>query len=240
MPEQVVARKALIVEDERPIRKLLRLHLDKAGFQVDECIEGTGALRLLRAEAFDLIVLDVMLPGLDGVSVCRGVRSGGANVASPILMVTARDAESDKVIGLESGADDYIAKPFGIREFLARVTAVTRRHGRTQTADASDDAPLSQGPIVIDVEKRVAIVRGKPVDLTRQEFDLLHKLASRRGIVFNRTALLHAAWKDDAFVTERTVDSVISRLRKKIEIDPKDPELILTAWGVGYKFSDVD
>jgi DNA-binding response OmpR family regulator len=116
----------VIVEDERPIRELLHLHLDAAGFQVDECVEGTGALRLLRQQAFDLIVLDVMLPGLDGVSVCRSVRSGGPNAEAPILMVTARDAESDKVIGLESGADDYIAKPFGIREFLARVTTVTR------------------------------------------------------------------------------------------------------------------
>jgi two-component system, OmpR family, response regulator len=229
---------ALIVEDERSIRELLHHHLESAGFQVEECVDGTSALRRLREQGFDLIVLDVMLPGLDGVSVCRGARSGGPNTESPILMVTARDAESDKVVGLESGADDYIAKPFGIRELLARVTAITRRHKRAESAPAS--RTLSRGPLRIDADKRLVTVRGDPVELTRQEFDLLHRLASRRGIVFSRAALLQAVWEDDVYVTERTVDTVISRLRRKIEHDPRDPELILTAWGVGYKFADTD
>ena len=239
-PDHTRPRRALIVEDEQHIRELLHLHLAGAGFQVEECIEGSGALRLLQEQPFDLIVLDVMLPGLDGVSICRGVRGGGVNAESPILMVTARDGEADKVLGLESGADDYIAKPFGVREFLARVTAVTRRHKRGQAADPADNAALSGGAIVIDADRRVVTVRGELVELTRQEFDLLHKLAARRGVVFSRASLVQTVWKDDVYVTERTVDTVVSRLRRKIEQDPRDPELILTAWGVGYKFADVD
>jgi DNA-binding response OmpR family regulator len=231
------ARRVLIVEDELAVRELLRLHLDAAGFAVEECIEGTGALRLLRDEAFDLIILDVMLPGLDGVSICRAVRASGPNRDRPILMVTARDSESDKVIGLESGADDYIAKPFGIRELLARVASITRRGTRAPSSEDEPEALPSKGPVQVDPDRRVVTVRGQPVELTRQEFDLLQRLATRPGIVFSRAALLQSVWEDDAYVTERTVDTVISRLRRKIEYDPRDPELILTAWGVGYKFA---
>jgi DNA-binding response OmpR family regulator len=240
MAERSPRRRVLVVEDEEPIRELLRLHLDAAGFDVEECPDGVRALRLLRERSFDLIVLDVMLPGLDGVSLCRSVRGGGPNADRPIIMVTARDTESDKVIGLESGADDYIAKPFGIRELLARVTAVTRRHQRGDAGEVSPPGTLVRGSVVIDVERRAVTVRGAPVDLTRQEFDLLHRLAARRGVVLSRSALLQAVWSDDVYVTERTVDSVISRLRRKVEVDPRDPELILTAWGVGYKFNDID
>jgi DNA-binding response OmpR family regulator len=185
-------QRALIVEDERPIRELLRLHLQAAGFDVQACVEGTAALRVLREDAFALIVLDVMLPGLDGVSICRAVRAAGPNTASPILMVTARDAESDKVIGLESGADDYVAKPFGVHELMARVMAITRRHKRAQSPDGGDAIRYSAGPLQLDAERRVAAVRGQPVELTRQEFDLLHRLISesaginRRGVVNER------------------------------------------------------
>jgi DNA-binding response OmpR family regulator len=238
MADAAPARRVLIVEDELPVRELLRLHLDAAGFAVEECIEGTGALRLLRDEAFDLIILDVMLPGLDGVSICRAVRASGPNRDRPILMVTARDSESDKVVGLESGADDYIAKPFGIRELLARVAAITRRRTRAESSEDEPEALPSKGPVQVDPDRRVVTVRGQPVELTRQEFDLLQRLATRPGMVFSRAALLQSVWKDDAYVTERTVDTVISRLRRKIEYDPRDPELILTAWGVGYKFAD--
>jgi DNA-binding response OmpR family regulator len=239
MADAAPVRRALIVEDELPVRELLRLHLDAAGFAVEECIEGTGALRLLRDEAFDLIILDVMLPGLDGISICRAVRASGPNRDRPILMVTARDSESDKVVGLESGADDYIAKPFGIRELLARVAAITRRT-RAQSSEDEPEALPSKGPVQVDPDRRVVTVRGQPVELTRQEFDLLQRLATRPGMVFSRAALLQSVWKDDAYVTERTVDTVISRLRRKIEYDPRDPELILTAWGVGYKFADTN
>jgi DNA-binding response OmpR family regulator len=232
-------RRALVVEDERAIRELLDLHLTNAGFTVETAADGSSALRLLLERPFELVVLDVMLPGLDGVSICRRVRAGGPNATAAILMVTARDTEADKVRGLESGADDYIAKPFGVRELLARVTAVTRRHARVDEA-AADGPVLSRGALRIDTAKRIVTVTrgsgaGEPIELTRQEFDVLYHLAAKPGRVFSRTALLEAVWPDDVYVTDRTVDTVISRLRRKVEQDPRDPELILTAWGVGYK-----
>jgi len=232
------ARRVLIVDDEAPIRELLRLHLSLAGFGVDEIGDGAAALDRLRAERWDLVVLDLMLPGLDGIALCRAIRAQGPNVATPLLMVTARDSESDKVLGLESGADDYLAKPFGIREMLARVGAILRRSERAEAAVDSSRRVQSRH-IVLDADRRNAVVHGTPVELTRQEFDLLYLLASRPGIVFSRAALLSRVWSDDVYVTERTVDSVISRLRRKIERDAQDPDLILTAWGVGYKFVDV-
>ena len=230
----------LIVEDEAPIRELIRLHLSLAGFDVSEAGDGTRALDLARSQRFDLIVLDVMLPGIDGITVCRAVRVEGANVDTPILMVTARDSESDTVIGLESGADDYLAKPFGMRELMARVSALMRRAARTTEPSDAGGPFVRSRDLVIDMERRAAMVRGEPLDLTKQEFDLLHLLATRPGIVFSREALLSKVWGGDTYVTERTVDTVVSRLRRKIERDPQDPELILTAWGVGYKFADVE
>jgi DNA-binding response OmpR family regulator len=234
-------RRALIVEDERPIRELVRLHLELGGFAVDEVGDGTRALDLVRTTAFDLLILDVMLPGLDGVTLCGAIRAAGPNRQTPILILTARDAESDKVVGLESGADDYLTKPFGVRELMARVGAITRRHRRVEAVGGSPPGQrLVSQDIRLDLDKRDAQVRGQRVELTRQEFDLLHQLASRPGIVYSRAALLQNVWNDDSFVTERTVDTVISRLRRKIERDPQDPELILTAWGVGYKFADAE
>ena len=230
-------RPALIVEDERAIRDLLALHLASAGFTVGTVADGSTALRLLQEKPFELVVLDVMLPGVDGVSICQRVRASGPNATAAILMVTARDTEADKVRGLESGADDYIAKPFGVRELLARVTAVTRRHARVEEA-AGDGPVLTRGVLQIDTARRAVLARGEPIELTRQEFDLLHHLAARPGRVFSREALLEAVWADDVYVTDRTVDTVISRLRRKVEQDPRDPELILTAWGVGYKFAE--
>ena len=234
---QKSSRQALVVEDEPPVRELLRLHLELTGFIVQESGDGREALRRLRETAFDLVILDVMLPGLDGVSLCRAIRAEGPNVGTPILMLTARDAESDKVLGLESGADDYLTKPFGIRELLARVGAITRRHGR-QADSPAPSGRTAAADVQLDSDRREAIVRGAAVELTRQEFDLLYQLAKRPGIVYSRAALLQNVWPDDTYVTDRTVDTVISRLRRKIERDPQDPELILTAWGVGYKFVD--
>jgi DNA-binding response OmpR family regulator len=233
-------RRALVVEDELPVRDLLRLHLELAGFEVEESADGRDALRRLRESAYNLVILDVMLPGLDGVSLCRAIRTGGPNVSTPILMLTARDTESDKVLGLESGADDYLTKPFGIRELIARVNAITRRHARDDDSPTPARKRTSGANVQLDPERREAIVRGTTIELTRQEFDLLYQLARRPGIVFSRAALLQNVWSDDTYVTERTVDTVISRLRRKIERDPQDPELILTAWGVGYKFVDVE
>ena len=234
-------RQVLIVEDEPPIRELLRLHLELVGFNVSEVADGRAALDVIRSRPFDLIVLDVMLPGVDGITLCRAARAEGANVSTPLLMLTARDTESDKVLGLESGADDYLTKPFGMRELMARVSALLRRATRAdRPAEAPPPRHLAFRNLAIDVDKRQVVAHGHPVDLTRQEFDLLQLLASRPGIVFSRMALLTKVWSGDEYVTERTVDTVVSRLRKKIERDAQDPELILTAWGVGYKFADVE
>lgn len=237
---QAARRRILIVEDEAPIRELLRLHLTLAGFAIEEVADGTAALERARAEKFDLIVLDVMVPGLDGITLCRAIRSQGVNVASAILMLTARDTEADKVLGLESGADDYLTKPFGIREMVARVGAILRRNERTDAPTSTMAARhVRSRDVALDPERREAVIRGGLVELTKQEFDLLYLLAARPGIVFSRSALLTKVWSDDTYVTERTVDTVISRLRRKVERDAQNPELILTAWGVGYKFADV-
>jgi two-component system, OmpR family, alkaline phosphatase synthesis response regulator PhoP len=243
MPTAVTRRRVLVVEDDPAIRELLRLHLSIAGFEIDEIGDGRVALDRARSTAFDLLVLDVMLPNLDGITVCRAVRTEGANRDTSILMLTARDTESDKVLGLESGADDYLTKPFGIRELMARVGALMRRNKRVE--EPGDAAPppshaVTSRDITMDADRRQALVRGVPVELTKQEFDLLYLLAARPGIVFSRAALLARVWSGDTYVTERTVDTVVSRLRRKVERDAQDPELILTAWGVGYKFVDVD
>lgn len=236
---QVSSRRALIVEDEASIREIVRLHLSLAGFDTEEVADGRRALDRVRADRFDLVVLDVMLPGVDGVSICRAMRAGGPNQRSGVLMLTARDTEPDKVIGLESGADDYLTKPFGVREFMARVTSVVRRSsGDMAEPERPATGIVTVADVTIDPERRQVRVRGELVELTKQEFDILYLLASRRGIVFSRDALIAKVWGEDTYVTARTVDSVVSRLRRKVEQDPDDPAMILTAWGVGYKFVD--
>jgi DNA-binding response OmpR family regulator len=234
------SRRALIVEDEPSIREIVRLHLSLAGFETNEVADGHAALDRLRSDRFDLVVLDVMLPGVDGVTLCRALRAGGPNQRSAVLMLTARDTEPEKVIGLESGADDYLTKPFGIREFMARVGAILRRApGGSREPEQTHTGIVTSADLTLDPDRRQAHVRGDRVDLTKQEFDILYLLASRRGIVFSRAALIAKVWGGDTYVTERTVDSVVSRLRRKIERDPNDPKMLLTAWGVGYKFADV-
>lgn len=236
---QGASRRALIVEDEAAIREIVRLHLSLAGFDTEEVADGRAALDRVRADRFDLVILDVMLPGVDGVTICRAMRSGGPNQRSGVLMLTARDTEPDKVIGLESGADDYLTKPFGVREFMARVTSVVRRSSGGMTEpERPATGIVKAADVTLDPERRQARVRGELVELTKQEFDILYLLASRRGIVFSRDALIAKVWGEDTYVTARTVDSVVSRLRKKVEQDADDPEMILTAWGVGYKFAD--
>jgi DNA-binding response OmpR family regulator len=233
--------RVLVVEDDSQIRELIRLHVSLAGYDVQASDNGRAALERARTERFELILLDLMLPDVDGISICRGIRSGILNAQTPILMLTARATESDKVLGLESGADDYLTKPFGVRELMARIGALLRRHQQAE-ADRARPAPaiLRSRDIHLDLERRQARVRGQPVEFTRQEFDLLALLAARPGIVFSRAALLARVWSGDTYVTERTVDTVVSRLRHKVERDPQDPELLLTAWGVGYKFVDLD
>ena len=233
-----IRHRVLLVEDEEPIREVVRLHLDLAGFDVTEVGNGRRALDLARDTRFDVLILDVMLPGLDGVTLCRALRSEGANTLTPILMVTARDAESDKVLGLESGADDYLTKPFGTRELVARVHALLRHQNRLTSQPEPSARLLSRRHIEMDLDRRQVSVRGTVVELTKQEFDVLQALIAHPGIVFSREALLTKVWGGDTYVTDRTVDAVVSRLRRKIEADPQDPEMLLTAWGVGYKFVD--
>lgn len=231
-----------MVEDEAHIRELIQLHLGLEGLEIEAVGDGQDALVRAGSEPFDLVILDVMLPGIDGIAVCRAIRREGPNQDVPILMLTARGEESDKVLGLESGADDYLAKPFGIRELVARARALLRRPRRSQLqaeAAAPGERPVEIHGLHIDSAKRRVRVNGDEVDLTAQEFRLLLVLATHPGIVFSREALLTRVWPDHTFVTERSVDSLVKRLRKQIEKDPANPEIILTVWGSGYKCADV-
>ena len=234
-------RQVLLVENDQAVRNLVRLHLTLAGFEVTDIGDGGRVLELTETTLFDLILLDLMLPGLDGITLCRAIRASGANTQTPLLLLTARDTESDKVLGFESGADDYVTKPFGMRELVARVGALLRRGNHHPPAtEPSASRRILFRDLQLDADRRQAVVRGQPVELTKQEFDLIYQLAARPGIVFSRAALMARVWSGDTYVTERTVDTVVSRLRKKIERDAQDPELILTAWGVGYKFVEGD
>jgi DNA-binding response OmpR family regulator len=241
------ALRALVVEDEPNIRELVCLHLGLEGYSCEGSADGQEALKRAETERFDLLVLDVMLPGLDGVSLCRAVRRGKMNRDVPILMLTARSQESDKVIGLESGADDYLTKPFGVRELVARARALLRRPRKPASvavASAVDDEELAGPPvrihgIDIDLARRRVRIDSRDVELTDQEFRLLHLLATHAGIVFSREALLTRIWRGDTYVTVRSVDTLVKRLRRRIEDDPAHPRFLLTVWGVGYKFADV-
>jgi DNA-binding response OmpR family regulator len=233
--------RVLVVEDELNIRELVCLHLRHEGYVCDAVGDGRTALERSEAERYDLMVLDVMLPGLDGLSLCRAIRGGQLNRDVPILMLTARREETDKIVGLESGADDYLTKPFGVRELVARARALLRRP-RQAPADAaagSEASIVRVHDLEIDVPKRRVRVHDREIELTDQEFRLLHLLATHVGIVFSREALLAKIWRGDTFVTVRSVDTLVKRLRRRIEVDPADPQLLLTVWGVGYKFADV-
>lgn len=233
--------RVLVVEDETNIRELVCLHLRHEGYTCDGLGDGKVALDRAAAERYDLMVLDVMLPGLDGLSLCRAVRNGSLNRDVPILMLTARREESDKVVGLESGADDYLTKPFGVRELVARARALLRRPRQSATplAAESDTAIVRVHGIEIDVPKRRVRLKGSDIELTDQEFRLLHLLATHAGIVFSREALVGKIWRGDTFVTVRSVDTLVKRLRRRIEADPGNPRFLLTVWGVGYKFADI-
>ena len=230
-------RKVLVVEDEKNIRDLVCLHLGVEGYECVPIADGREAMMVASEKSFDLIILDLMLPGMDGVTITRAIRRHGPNRAAPILMLTARREEADKVMGLDSGADDYLTKPFGVRELVARAAALMRR-ARAPLAAADDDRPISIRDVELDPSRRGVRVRGRQIDVTRQEFNLLYVLASNPGIVFTRERLLSRVWQEQSFVTGRSVDTLVKRLRKKIEIDPADPQLILTVWGDGYKFAD--
>ena len=229
--------RVLVVEDEAHIRELIQLHLGLEGLEIDAVGDGQDALVRANSEPFDLIILDLMLPGVDGISICRAVRREGPNQDVPILMLTARREESDKVLGLESGADDYLTKPFGIREFVARVRALLRR--RPSRPAAGHAPPIVAGGLTVDPARRHARIGEREIELTAHEFDLLYLLASHRGIVFSRDTLMQRVWGDDTHITERSVDTLVKRVRRKIEDDPADPQFVLTVWGTGYKFADV-
>jgi len=230
-----------VVEDEANIRDLVCLHL---GFEGIECVpigDGRDAIAVAAREPVDIVVLDLMLPGADGIAVCRAIRRSPVNSDVPILMLTARSDESDTVLGLESGADDYVTKPFGIRELVARVRALLRRpRGSGGGAGRAEEfgRPVAIRGLEIDPARRRVRVDGREVEVTAQEFALLYLLASHPGIVYSREALLSRIWTDDTHVTPRSVDTLVKRLRHKIEADPARPAYVLTVWGAGYKFAD--
>ena len=230
----------LIVEDESNIRELVALHLRLEHAEPVEASDGSAALALARDRRFDLIILDLMLPGLDGVTVCRAIRRDTVNAATPILMLTARREESDKVLGLDSGADDYLTKPFGVRELMARVRALLRRTNAKEQAPTpeQDSRPIVYRHIHVDPARRRVRVGSRDVELTGNEFQLVSVLLGQPGIVFTREALLNRVWKDQTFVTVRSVDTLVKRVRKKIEANPAEPSVILTVWGAGYKAAD--
>jgi phosphate regulon transcriptional regulator PhoB len=222
----------LVVDDEADLVELVSYNLKKEGFIVDSASDGETALTKIRKGKYGLLILDLMLPGIQGMELCRILRNDPKTSVLPIIMLTAKGEEVEKILGLEMGADDYMAKPFSPRELVARVKAVLRR---------SKEKPVSEkilkiGDLEIDRERYVVSVRTKPVKLSATEFKLLLFLAERKGKVFSRDQLLDAVWRDEAFVEPRTVDVHIRRLRSNIEEDPAQPKYIKTMRGIGYFF----
>lgn len=227
--------KVMVVDDERPIADILQFTLEKEGYDVVCAYDGDEAVALAEKEKPDLILLDIMLPGKDGMEVCRMVRRT-SNV--PIIMLTAKDSELDKVLGLELGADDYVTKPFSSRELLARIKANLRRHvkdaGGESKHQGEDTTKITVGQLVIDMKSYTVEKAGQMIDITHREFALLHYMAKNRGQVVTRDHLLQAVWGFDYFGDARTVDVTIRRLREKIEDDPSSPQYIITRRGLGY------
>jgi DNA-binding response OmpR family regulator len=224
----------LLVDDEEAVQKLLTYPLERDGYRVVQARDGEEALSRFSDRSIDLVVLDLMLPKLDGLEVCRRLR---ARSMVPIIMLTARDDELDKVVGLELGADDYITKPFSIREFRSRVRALLRRVA-AQRAGPPPEELIERGELMIDSGKRTVEIRGEQAQLTYVEFELLRTLAAHPGRVYTRRMLLEALWGDADYRDPRTIDVHVRHIREKIEHEPKEPELILTVRGVGYRFRD--
>ncbi len=231
-------KKILIVEDEQNIVDILSFNLEREGYDTIEAYDGPTGLKLALEENPDLILLDLMLPGMDGFDVCRQIRRAGH--ATPILMLTAREEEADKVLGLELGADDYITKPFSMRELLARVKANIRRVGMVPAAPQGEEpaaAAMKLGRITVDVERATVYKDGKPLDLTQREYDLIRYLVSQPGKVFSREVLMEHVWNYEGYVGDvRAVDVAVRRLREKLEDDPAAPRFICTKRGMGYYF----
>lgn len=222
-----------MVDDEPTIVEFVRINLEKAGFKVLVAGHGEKALQLAASEQPDLVVLDVMLPGKDGFEVCRELRR---TTTVPIIMLTARDDDIDKILGLELGADDYMTKPFNPRELVARIKAILRRVDRVNKMDTK---VITRGRIQLDLDRHQVMAGGKTVDLTPKEFELLELLMKNPGRVFSREMLLERLWGYDFFGDSKTIDVHIRRLREKVEEDPSSPTHILTVWGVGYKFREL-
>jgi DNA-binding response OmpR family regulator len=239
MTSEASATRILLVEDDHDIADLLELHLEDEGYAVDKVFDGDEGLDRALNEAYDLVVLDIMLPGHDGFDICQAIRREKRSL--PILMVTAKSEEVDKVLGLELGADDYITKPFSIREVLARVKAILRRVEVDQE-EASDDekGPVEVGELVIQPKKRRVTLRGETVDLTNKEFELLSLLARHPGRAYSRQELLDEVWGYQYSGYSHTVNTHINRLRSKIEDDPSEPRYVKTVWGVGYRFAEAE
>jgi DNA-binding response OmpR family regulator len=225
----------LLVDDEQPIQTLLSFPLQRDGYEVVQASDGREALARFAEQTFDLVVLDVMLPKMDGLEVCRRLR---ARSSVPIIMLTAKSEEIDKVLGLELGADDYITKPFSMREFRSRVKAALRRAGMGRPDAEDSEQPIEVRGLRIDTTKRAVMRDGEVVPTTYVEFEILTALARSPGRVFTRDMLLARVWGDSAYRDPRTIDVHIRHLREKIEADPKEPEYLFTVRGVGYRFRD--
>ena len=225
--------KILVVDDEELLVKGLKFNLENEGYDVDTCYDGQTAVDMARAGGYSLILLDLMMPKLDGLAACMKIREFST---VPIIMLTAKGEDTDKLIGFEYGADDYITKPFNILELKARVRALLRRTNLQGSPDPA--GRITRGPITIDTERRSAEVDGKPVELTVKEFDLVELLMRTPGKVYSRENLLDMVWGYDYQGDIRTVDVHIRRLREKLERNPAEPECIITKWGVGYYFSE--
>lgn len=225
-----MSTRILVVEDEESFLDALDFMLSKEGFEVLQAQDGISGLELFRREGADLVLLDVMLPGMSGTDVCRAIRTDST---VPIIMVSAKDTEIDKVVGLELGADDYVTKPFSTRELLARIRAVLRRRAG---GDDSEEKVITAGPVRLDSDRHVVTIRGEEVRLPLKEFDLLEVLVRNAGRVLTRAQLIDRVWGSNYVGDTKTLDVHIKRLRSKIELDPGQPEHVVTVRGLGYRF----
>jgi DNA-binding response OmpR family regulator len=233
-----MTRQVLVIEDDEDIAKLVKLQLLELSCNVKLVSDGIKGLAEAESKRYDLLILDLMLPGMGGLEICQRIR--GQDRYTPVLMLTSKSSELDRVLGLEMGADDYLIKPFSVLELTARIKAIFRRVDNLSRDQGSAKSVIKSGNLHIDIEKRSVRLNGKPVDLTAKEFDLLAHFAQHPGRVFSRTQLLDSVWGYSHSGYEHTVNSHMNRLRTKIEKNPNEPEFIETVWGVGYKFRERD
>jgi two-component system, OmpR family, response regulator RegX3 len=234
-PAPPAASRILVVDDELSVRESVGYALEQEGFQVTLAADGEEAEGQISDGNFDLLILDIMMPGKSGLDLCREVR---AHSPVPIILLTAKDAEVDKVVGLEVGADDYVTKPFSVRELLGRVRAQLRRRELDRTSSQREGKTIDAGPVRIDLARHLVTIRNEPVNLTRSEFQVLRLLAERPGQVFSRLEIMEELWQSEFSGDVRACDVHISNLRQKIERDPQEPELVLTVRGVGYRLAE--